>query len=271
VSVSLWILCIALAEEPEEKPAPPVSSRVVSVYDGDTFTLETGDKVRLRWVNTPELRPAEAYGIEARDAAAALIDNRTVTLVYDTSEASVRDGYGRVLAGARVGEVDLSVYLLERGLGHVFLIPPDDGEMAPLLAAQRKAQRAGLGIWSTDRYQGALHITSFHANARGNDRENVNGEYLRVCNVGAQEVLLSEYRLKDAQGHEWSLPQISLPVGHTVKIHSGRGEHQSDPAQQLAVYLQSDTPVWNNDGDRAMLLNSKDEVVDAREHKGSSR
>ena len=49
----------------------PDTGRVVQVYDGDTLTLESGDRIRLRWVNTPELRPKEDYGIEAREAAPA--------------------------------------------------------------------------------------------------------------------------------------------------------------------------------------------------------
>ena len=34
----------------------------VSVYDGDTYTLADGNKIRLRGVNTPELKPAEDFG-----------------------------------------------------------------------------------------------------------------------------------------------------------------------------------------------------------------
>ena len=40
----------------------PRYGRVVSVYDGDTYTLADGNKIRLRGVNTPELKPAEDFG-----------------------------------------------------------------------------------------------------------------------------------------------------------------------------------------------------------------
>ncbi len=208
---------------------PPTTASVVSVYDGDTFTLDTGDKVRLQWVNTPELRPAEPYGIEARDAAEAFLGDKPISLTYG---AVLRDGYGRLLAAPQVEGRWLAEHLLEQGLGHLFLIPPVETtvDVDALLAAQEKARKANRGIWSTDRYQGALHITSFHANAAGDDRENVNGEYLRVCNVTGRPVNLDGYKIADASGSSWTLPGVIVPPGHTFKLHSGQGEHQADPS-----------------------------------------
>ncbi len=265
-----WIALLAVAlaggtEPKKEYPPIPEEATVVKAYDGDTLTLENGDKVRLRWVNTPELRPAEDFGIEARDAAIAYVVNKRVKLIFDGADA--RDGYGRILAGIRLEDGgDLSIHLAERGLGHVFVIPPDSEDLTKLYEAQAKAKAAKLGIWSTDRYAGDLHITSFHANGRGDDRAFVNGEYLRVCNVGATTVDLSAYTLKDSDGNEWKLPKLNLPVGHTVKIHSGKGTNQGSETEQITAYLQSDDPIWDNDGDEAILVDSAGAVVDRREH-----
>jgi len=245
-------------------PTPPAESTVASVYDGDTVTLETGDKIRLRWVNTPELKPAEAYGIEARTAAERFLKGKAVRLILDGPNP--RDGYGRVLAGLETDEGNLSIYLLELGLGHVFVIPPEDTDMKPFLEAQAKAKAAKRGIWSTDRYSGALHITSFHANAPGDDRENVNGEYLRICNVSNEPLDLDGYKITKATGQSWTLPSVTVPAGHTFKLHSGKGKTQSDGAQQLEVYLGSSTPVWNNKTDKATLYDRFGKVIDARLH-----
>ncbi len=251
---------------------PPSTASVVSVYDGDTFTLDTGDKVRLQWVNTPELRPAEPYGIEARDAAEAFLGDTPISLTYGAVQ---RDSYGRLLAAPRVGETWLAEHLLEQGLAHLFLIPPVEAnvDVEALLAAQEKARKANRGIWSTDRYQGALHITSFHANASGDDRENINGEYLRICNVTSRPVNLDGFKIADASGNSWTLPSLIVPPGHTFKLHSGVGDHQTDPKSQLAVYLGNLSPIWNNKYDRAVLYDRYGRVLDAREHapKSSSR
>ena len=105
--------------------APPDHARVTSVYDGDTLTLSSGEKVRLLWVNTPELRPAEAFGVEAGDWTRSQTNGREVELVY---EATPMDGYGRLLAAVKVDGEWLAIQLLERGLGHLYLIPPVSSE-----------------------------------------------------------------------------------------------------------------------------------------------
>ena len=38
---------------------------ITKVYDGDTITLSTGERVRLLQIDSPELSPAECYGDEA--------------------------------------------------------------------------------------------------------------------------------------------------------------------------------------------------------------
>lgn len=243
--------------------AAPDTGRVVQVYDGDTLTLESGDRIRLRWVNTPELRPKEDYGVEAREAAKALVLGKEVNLVFGKVK---RDGYGRLIAAVEVDGVDLSTHLLELGLAHLFIIPPDSADHTKRRAAQTKARAASRGIWSTERYEGVLHITSFHANADGDDRENVNGEYLRVCNVSDRPVDLDGFRISEQSGGSWTLPPLLVPPGHTFKIHSGKGANQGDPSEQLAVFLGSDTPIWNNTRDRATLYDRHGRVIDSRLH-----
>jgi endonuclease YncB( thermonuclease family) len=264
-------VAIAGAAEPEVDPdvvqlsgdkAIPTEATVVSVYDGDTLTLDTRDKVRLRWVNTPELRPMEDYGPEARDLAASLVLKKRVKLLT----AGGRDGYGRLLSGVVVDGKNLSVALLEAGLGHLFVIPPDETDLRELVSAQERARAARRGIWSTVRYAGALHITSFHANAVGDDRLNVNGEYLRICNISSQPLDLSGYRIADVSGRNWDIPPALVPAGHTVKLHSGVGVQATDSAAQIELYLGSADPIWNNGFDRATIYDRYGRVVDSREH-----
>jgi micrococcal nuclease len=265
--VSLLALLVALggahAATPSAATPAPATGTVASVYDGDTFTLSSGDKVRLKWINTPEIKPPEAYAVEAREATQAFVSGKTLTFVFGTT---TRDGYGRLVAGVKIGEENLSIHLLERGMGHLFVIPPDDTDMTPFIAAQERARAAKRGIWSTAEFQGVLHITSFHANADGDDRENVNGEYLRVCNVSSSSLDLSGFKIVDISGNAYTFPSMVVPPGHTFKVHSGKGTHQTDPREQLAVYLGSPDPIWNNKDDRATISDRFGKVVDARTH-----
>jgi len=237
---------------------------VIKVYDGDTVTLENGDKVRLRWVNTPEKRPPEPYWEEARTVAERVVLGRTVRLLVTSEDA--RDGYGRIIAGLHNGRDDLSMELLKAGYGHVFIIPPEPEPLDAMLAAQADARARRRGIWSTDRYSGTLHITSFHADARGDDNRNVNGEYMRVCNITVSPVQLQDYTLKTHKNERFKLPNMLLPAGHTVLIHTGRGLHQTDPAKQLHIYLGLPAPMWDNRHSEATLLDADGAVVDKAIH-----
>lgn len=254
----------ALAGKDPSAPAPE-SGKVIKVYDGDTVTLANDEKVRLRWVNTPELRPLQAFAVEARDSASDLIMGKTVDLVY--GPGGKRDGYGRLVAGIRTEESDLSTHLVERGLAHVFIIPPDDLDPSALLAAQQTAKEAGLGIWSLPEYSGDLHITSFHANGRGDDRADPNVEYLRLSNLTNAPVDLSQFTVENKSGRTFDLPKVTLPPGHTVKVHSGKGTHRSDPNHQIAVYLGSDVPLFDNKRDKVVIRTKADgKVVTERVH-----
>ncbi len=148
----------------------------------------------------------------------------------------------------------------------MFIIPPDDLDPAKLLATQEKAKAAKLGIWSLPEFSGELHITSFHANGRGDDNANPNGEYLRVSNLTNSPVDLSKYTIENLAGQKFDLPSVTLPAGHTVKIHSGKGTHRTDPSDQIAVYLGNDGPLYDNKRDKVTIRTKDGAVVTERKH-----
>jgi len=259
--ITALLMAFALARPPSGPP--PAEARVQSVYDGDTLTLETGDKIRLKWVNTPELRPKEAFGEEARDFAKRLVLDEQVKLVLDGPNP--RDGYGRVVAGITTSSgKDLSLELIKAGYGHVFIIPPDHADLSAHLKAQAEARAARIGIWGTESYFGVLHMTSFHANASGDDHQNVNGEYARVCNVSNEPVDLSQFKIQTRSGKSYAMPKITIPPGHTVMVHSGKGSYQDDPRFQLEAYLGSDEPIWDNEYDVITIVDAQGRTVDQR-------
>jgi endonuclease YncB( thermonuclease family) len=61
-------------------PQSFANSNVSYVYDGDTLTLQNGKKVRLVQIDTPELSPAECYGIQARDLLRKMVGTSTIKL-----------------------------------------------------------------------------------------------------------------------------------------------------------------------------------------------
>ena len=238
--------------------AETTSETVAAVLDGDVMNMESGERVQLRGVRAPASR--EDYGIEAREAARSMVNGQEVVL---SVRGESRDEHGSLVASVRSLEGDLAVSLVERGYAWIYVVPPDDLDLTMLRTAQNAARAARRGVWGTERFSGALHIADFVANAEGDDRENINGEYLRICNISDQDTNLQGYTLRDRNGNMWTLPAVVVPVGHTIQVHSGTGTNQTSPRQPLVIYLGSDRPIWNNTEDQATLTDRSGKVVDA--------
>ncbi|MEK3966268.1 MULTISPECIES: thermonuclease family protein [Paenibacillus] len=137
--------------------AETIEVQVISVTDGDTFTVKlqdgTSEKVRLILIDTPETKhpskPVQPFGLEASAYTAEILTGKTVKLEYDVSE---RDKYGRILAYAYVGDKMVNEMLLEKGLARVAVYQPDVKYVDQFREIQKKAQSAKLGIWSIEDY-----------------------------------------------------------------------------------------------------------------------
>jgi endonuclease YncB( thermonuclease family) len=259
----LLLALVGLAPAPPPAAATEATAVVRSVYDGDTFTLDNGDRVRLRGVNAPEMRPLEPFADDARQLAQDRLAGRAVTL-----RTTGRDSFGRTLADVSTGGRDLATALLEAGLAHVMLIPPldsDDGPWAAaLLAAEARARAARRGVWSTPAFAGPLLITSFHPDARGDDNQDPTGEYARLANVTGAPLPLAGLRVREEDGRTFPLPSLTVPAGHTVIVRAGRGSSNADPRRQITVSLGTDGPIFDNDGARIEVLDSSGRVLASR-------
>ena len=233
------------------------SDTVAAVPDGDVMNLVSGERVQLRGVRAPS--SGQDYGIEAREAARAMVSGQEVVL---SVRGDPRDEHGRLVASVRSLEGDLALSLVERGYAWIEVVPPDDLDLTMLRSAQRAARAARRGVWATERFAGAFHIVEFIANAEGDDRDNINGELLRIGNISDQDLNLKGYSLRDRNGNMWILPSVVVPVGQTIQIRSGMGSNQINPRQPLVIYLGSDRPIWNNTEDQATLTDRSGRVVD---------
>lgn len=246
---------LALADD------PPTAGVVTSVYDGDTLTLSTGEKIRLRWVNTPEIKPLEDGAYEAREATRRLCLDQRVKLTVGTIEY---DSYGRLIASVECQGQDLGNHLLERGLGHVFIIPPDDlPDPSVLLGYQDAAREARAGIWRFKKYRAPLHITSFHVSAR----DALAGEYMRVANMSDEDIDLTGYTITNRAGQRWTLPSVTVPEGHTVKVYTGRGIDQTAPDRQQEVFLGNPEEVFDNTNEKVVIWDRDGNAVVTRRYK----
>jgi len=83
---------------------------VTRVIDGDTFELASGQKVRLKGINTPE--KSEWLNVEATEFVRGLVENKSVEI-----KSYGFDKYGRILAYVFIYGKNLNREILERGLG----------------------------------------------------------------------------------------------------------------------------------------------------------
>ncbi|MGH7408958.1 MAG: lamin tail domain-containing protein, partial [Candidatus Methylomirabilales bacterium] len=177
-------------------------------------------------------------------------------------DTEVRDQYGRLLAFVYVGGTSVSATLIQEGLAHVLLIPPNGKHAENLLALQREAQAARRGIWSPTGFRGPFKIVTVRANPPGDEREDPNGEYVRIACVAAEPASLAGYTLQDRYGHRYRFPSLTLHPGYTALVFSGDGTDQLEGAGQARLYWRAGGPVWNNDGDEATLRDPAGTVVD---------
>jgi micrococcal nuclease len=129
-----------------------LAAEVVHVIDGDTFIADVGgveESVRLIGIDCPEMDAGGGLGewmaAAATEAARRLLEGQTVYLERDTSE---RDRYGRLLEYAFLSDgTFVNLALVEMGYCHARSYPPDVGYQDLLLEAERRARRAGRGLW----------------------------------------------------------------------------------------------------------------------------
>ncbi len=110
-----------------------------------------------------------------------------------------------------------------------------------------------------------IKIEYIHFNAPGNDRYNLNGEYVVIKNYEDEAVNLKGWKLRDEYGHTYVFPSVTIPSGGTITIYTGSG---TDTETEL--YWGSDWPIWNNDGDSAYLYDSYGRLVDTYSYSGFS-
>jgi micrococcal nuclease len=131
---------------PAGEPLP-----VLWALDGDTLYLESGHRVRLIGVDTPETkhpdRPPEPWGQAAAEFTDQQVGGRDVILTYDRERL---DAYRRILAYVEVDGRLLNEELIRQGYSRAVTSFPYRSDMQRRFRnAEREAQDAGRGIWST--------------------------------------------------------------------------------------------------------------------------
>lgn len=118
-----------------------IAGRVVSIADGDSFTLLTADnrqvKIRLAEIDAPER--GQPYGGRSREQLARLIFEQDVTVAIQTV-----DRYGRTVGRPYKDDLDVCAEMVRTGAAWVYRKYLRDER---LLEIESDARKVGRGVW----------------------------------------------------------------------------------------------------------------------------
>ncbi len=228
---------------------------VIDVLDGDSLAVDidgTRTEVRIFGINTPE--KDECYGSEAREALDELVGSSVVLATVEG--AADTDQFGRLLRNVWSDGVWVDAVMVRAGAA----LPLHTGgpDEADLLQLSADAWTDGLGMWGIDVCGTAptgILIEEVAADPKGRDEEALDEEYVVLRNDTDDTVDMSGWILRDESStHRLTFPDgTTLGPGETVRIVTGcNGD----------IAWCSDTPIWSNGGDTAILQIPTGSVVD---------
>ena len=252
-------------------PGISYPATAVRVIDGDTLRVAFPDgsqeTVRIVGVDTPEVTPGgndpdsfsgvtdpwflSAWGEEASATLRREVEGREVSVTTDRS-AGERDRYGRLLAYLHATDgTDIGELLLSRGLARVYTAESFTRK-EHYLDVEEAAVRKRIGVWSgmtpAPRRPDGVFIAAVHYDAAGDDRTNLNDEYITLENGGSTALVLTGWQVRDSDGFVYTFPEGAISPGGDIILHTGYG---SDTGTDL--FMGSPVPVLNNDGDAVTL------------------
>lgn len=111
-----------------------------------------------------------------------------------------------------------------------------------------------------------VRITAVNFDAPGDDRVNLNGEWVRITNTGDGSVLIAGWTLMDRSGSDpFTFPAVVMLPGESVTIYAGSGTMNTS-----ALFMGRTEPLFGNSGDTAFLRDGSGTIIDRRSGDGSS-
>ena len=136
-----WLLCTPLPAQGEK-----LSGKVVGVVNGDTIEVvynKHQERIRLNGIDCPE--KGQAFGTQAKQAVSTLVLGKVVSL-----ETHDFDKYGVTIADVSLPDgINVSLELVRNGW--CWWDQPYAPDNVILAELQRRARRAGIGLWADPR------------------------------------------------------------------------------------------------------------------------
>jgi competence protein ComEC len=105
----------------------------------------------------------------------------------------------------------------------------------------------------------SISISATQFDAPGDDRQNLNGEWVQLTNTGNDTVLIAGWTLSDKQSMLYTFPAVFLVPGESVTIFSGTGTLNS-----TSLFMGKTEPIWGNNRDIVILKDGRGTIIDQR-------
>lgn len=150
--ILFWLLLVLLAAHAASVVYGQEFQRVKRVIDGDTIELESGERVRLLGVNTPETKhptkTVEQFGKEAAAFTKRMLEGKQVRIELDPV-ASQKDKYSRTLAYVFLQDgTHLNAEIIRQGYGFATLGRPPLKHQEEFRQLETEARDQRRGLWA---------------------------------------------------------------------------------------------------------------------------
>ena len=249
------------AEGTADPPGDLIPGRVERVSDGDSGVVATEDtnvEVRLMGVNAPE--QDECHYQESRDHLAGQIEGESVGL-----EMISTDQFDRTLAYVWLDDLLVNEDLVSGGFV-IATTAPEDGDPhgESLIAAEERAFRARVGLWSAEACGSAVSLPEVRIDPGGSvfdpsgpDDELLDGEWVSLTST--ETVDAGDWTIRD----ESSLHRCHLAPGTLISEENGLIVTSADEC-----WDPGNSSVWNNGGDMILVLDDSGTVVARHRYSG---
>lgn len=167
------ITLFACNEESEDFLSTLEETVVTRVVDGDTIVIESGEKVRMILINSPESvhRDKEKntpFGKKASEYTEEKLLDQTIYMEKDVSDT---DRYGRLLRYIYLEDGTFyNEMMVKDGYAQLSTFPPDVKHQEIIQAAEKHARENNLGLWeevteevlTTGLYVGSTKSDKYH-------------------------------------------------------------------------------------------------------------
>ena len=205
----------------EPASAELININVARVIDGDTIEDSTGQKYRLKGINTPE--KSKDYYEEAKQYLKERLENKSVKI-----ENHGRDKYGRILAHIFKNNQNINEQILKEGLGTLYYYEKDK-HFKELKNAEEKARENEKGLWKKSTNENCINLISLKETE--SPKRCTNNEQLILENSCHQEIQIT---FKDDATHIYE-----------------------ETLQPTSTFTKNFSCIFNNDGDTLYAWDSE--------------